>query len=168
MRSRWAFPVLLVAALLMTAAPAAAQEQKGCQPLVGSLAAQLEFGAGGPAWVGMGFLSFGGADPAPYSLTDHSSGLNEKNNPKMLSGSEELAFTLSAGNTLVMQVDFIGVASPVPFMGAYHASGTIGGGTGIYAGATGVVTIQGEAITALPFAFTSWMAQIHGSICGLQ
>ncbi len=166
MRSRWAFPVLLVAALVMAAAPAAAQGQKGCQTLVGSLSAQVDFLAGG--WVGMGFLSVGGADPAPYGLMDRLVGMQEKNNPKMLSGSEALTFTLSEGNTLVMQVDFIGVASPVPFMGAYHATGTIGGGTGIYEGATGVVTIQGGAITAQPFAFTSWMAEIHGTICGLQ
>jgi hypothetical protein len=92
-------------------------------------------------------------------------------------GKEELRFTQKGPGdvvlgALVMHVDFVGMATPAPFLVQYHATGKLTG-TGVYANAIGSVTVQGPALAdpatfprkAWPFV---WMAEIHGSICGVK
>jgi hypothetical protein len=160
----------------LAAAPAASQGQKGgCQVLVGSVTAQHD----GFNWVGQGYLTFDHGEPIATELVDRSMGA-----PRMtrqgLWGKEELTFTQKdqGGQTLgtiVMNVDFVAMATPVIFLSQYNATGTVAG-TGIYENASGSVTIHGPALAdsnvfqglpprAWPFV---WMAEVHGSICGLN
>ncbi len=173
--------VSVVVLVVCSSVPAAAQDSRGCQPLVGSLAAQLNPVA--MAWEGQGYLQIGKADPfatmlvdqavVPPTITDHG-----------MSGEEMLTFTrfnpgltpqdppVPTGDAIIMTVKFSGVALPAPFMGTYQATGRISG-EGIYANASGNVVIDGTAIVdtaafpprAQPFV---WMAQIRGSICGVN
>lgn len=162
---------------LGAAAPAAAQRQR-CPTLTGSLAATLQPPVG---WVGQGALTIGRADPLVTILVDtpiwatmtEHGGYGEEvlTFSEFVPGATPQAPPVLTGSTIVMKVKFWGVLLPVPFLGTYHATGTITG-TGIYADATGNVTIEGQAQmdrTTPPrvWPFT-WMAQIHGAICGVR
>ena len=159
--------------MVFAAVPAGAQAPKGCGTLVGSLAAQVDREQG---WVGQGYLAIDGAEPIAAELVDRPLG-PPRTTAQGMWGTEELTFTQKGPGdvvlgTLVMRVDFLGMATPAPFMAQYHATGKLTG-SGIYADATGSVTIQGSAIAdpmnvpprVWPFV---WMAEIHGSICGVK
>jgi hypothetical protein len=158
---RVAFVAAIVLAL--AAAPAWAQRPNGCQSLAGSLAASIDWVRGG--WVGKAFLSMGSGGPVAFDLEDSSAGYKDRNNPKMLWGSEHYLLT-SAGGTLIFDVDFLGSPSSAPFMGQYGAEGRINGGTGSYASASGNVSVHGPWLFAPPVS--SWMSEIKGTICGVQ
>ena len=170
MRTRHARPLaVLVILLAIATAPAAAQGQKGCQNLAGSLSATVIPEAG---WVGQGYFSLGHREPIVTTLVDTSAG----------PGKELLTFTQPGAapgdppvGTIVMTVDWGGPMRPVPFLFKYLATGKVTG-TGIYADASGTVAIEGHAIfdpivmegkppRIWPF---NWIAEIHGSICGVQ
>jgi len=162
---------LLSLALLvvLVSVPALAQNGK-CEPLKGSLAAQLVPAQG---WVGQGYLAFGKDEPIATSLLDQPVGApGLPNNSGGLSGKERLTFTTRDLSTVVMAMNYWGNARPVPFMNEYVGSGDISG-TGNYQGVTGTVHIQGQYIIdmgnppdksrAWPLV---WMAEIQGVICG--
>ncbi len=179
MTRKWSVAFTVLVVLLVLGGPAAAQAQNGCQGLSGSLAANLVPGVG---WVGQGYLSIGEAAPVVTSVVDVSVPPGPVPNGQGIAGTEELTFTQPAPNpndpavgTIVMRVDFSGAPLQAPFLAKYHAAGKISG-TGIYENGSGSVTIQGTALfdpivmqnqppRAWPFV---WMAEIHGSICGLR
>jgi hypothetical protein len=150
------------AILALAAAPAWAQP-KGCQPLAGSLTASIDWVK--EAWAGKVFLSIGDGLPVAADLEGTSAGYKERNNLKMLWGSDRYVLTMEGG-TLTIEVDYLGSPTPAPYMGKYSAEGRISNGTGTYAGASGNVSVHGPFLFAPPV--TSWMSEINGTICGVQ
>lgn len=154
------------------------EEHRG-QLLTGSLAATLQPSVG---WVGQAALAIGRAEPliaslvvkslVPPTWTAHGgSGEEMLTFSAFVPGASPQDPPVLTGNAIVMTVRFWGVMLPAPFMGTYHATGTITG-TGIYADVTGDVVIDGQAMfdRATPprvWPFT-WMAQVHGVICGVR
>ena len=168
--------VAAIIAAVAVASPGFAQEPKDCQSLAGSLGASLNLSEGG--WSGTAFLAIGKAAPVKADLKDES--LPTRTSPPFapfehkngLWGAERYIFTFNAENTLEMEVDFMGMFTPAPFLAQYNASGKITGGTGAFANASGNVTAHGPFIVALPPAslppFSAWMAELKGTICGVQ
>lgn len=170
--------VAAIIVVVAVASPGFAQEPKDCQSLAGSLGASLNLSEGG--WSGTAFLAIGKALPVKADLKDES--LTTRTKPPFapfehksgLWGAERYIFTFGAAeddNTLLMEVDYMGMFTPAPFLAQYNATGKIIGGTGAYANASGNVTAHGPFIVApLPGGppFSAWMAELKGTICGVQ
>ena len=162
--------IIVVVAL---ASPAFAQGPK-CQHFAGSLGASLNLESVEPGWYGTSFLAIGTAAPVKAALVDThlDRPRPEAPNDKGLWGGERYLFTFESGDTLVMEVKFAAMFTPAPFMGQYNASGKVVGGTGVYENASGNVTAHGPFMFAPPPAslppFSAWIAELRGTICGVQ
>ena len=178
--------LVTLAAIIMLAAlatPAFAQQDGGCQSLAGSLAANLRIAmipnppndpVPVPEWYGTAFLAIGKAAPLQAALTDKPLRRSKPQPPNgklgwALWGAEMYILTFADGE-LYMEVDYMAMFSPAPFMADYNASGKITGGTGEYAGASGNVTVHGPFVALPPGGpvFGHWISELKGVICGVQ
>jgi len=122
------------------------------------------------AWVGHAILSVDGtlvtADMADRNLT------HGRRDNGAIYGTEAITLTFADGSgTVEIQAQYDGIPAATPGLYTLHEVGTFANGTGKWANASGQVTITGPFV--LPHSDMApgappWIAEIHGTISGVQ
>lgn len=162
---------VVLAFSLVTAAPAPADS--GCSSLSGVLTGWFADGPEGVAWYGVAYLSFGGAPVVRADYVDLNAGYDrfvfKRNGSLNFAGDELLKFQVDGGDSFQLNARFSAVCRLQGYSCELHETGMVvpEAGTGLFAGVTGHVSIQG------PFAGGDcgptqpclWIGQLNGAVC---
>ncbi len=122
------------------------------------------------AWVGHAILSISGSQPVKARIVDRNTFL-VRSADGAISGTETISLSFSDGASFQVLGTFTGTPAATPGLYTLHETGIIANGTGAYDHATGQVSIEGPFLLPDPSVTPGpppWVAEIHGSIQGLQ
>jgi hypothetical protein len=145
--------------------------QASCQPLRATVHG-FHITEPEPAWVGTLYLSlesFGITKDlrARFMTRSVEIELDKLVRGRPFRGKETMTVTVSEGDTFTVSASFIGVPGSTPFYYDLNETGEITSGTGLFAGASGHVTVRGPFLSPLAVKTPPWVAEMVGVLCGV-
>jgi hypothetical protein len=153
----------------MAPGPAAVvRAQQNCTSIAGTIYGHLE--ADIPAWVGSALVSFGrgAAQRATFVTTPLGMDFDRFAAGKTFRGRERNTFTFEDGATFSIEGPFVGLPLSTPGLYTLNESAEITEGSGRLADVSGHVSVHGPFIWPLLDPRPLWIAEMHGSICGIS
>lgn len=183
MKPRHALPILLLAALVgacsesptqtrpllaASAIPVLGSENAGCASVVGTFYGDHE----SQGWVGTLYLSIAGGTVETPGFVDAGTGNKATGASGGFSGTETNTITFGPaedGNNFQIVARYNASPAGTPGLYILHETGDITNGAGRFAGVSGHVAVEGPfTLPTVGDVAPQWIAEMHGTICGLQ
>jgi hypothetical protein len=145
--------------------------QDGSTVLCGTLYGSYDYPFEGKgAWVGHAILAIGGRPPVKATFVDRNDSITRQADGG-ISGTETITLLFPESGAFEVCAKFTGTPASTPGLYALHEAGLIANGTGVYAGVSGEVEVQGPFLFPDPTVTAGappWIAEMHGVLQGLS